>query len=150
MGKLWIQCRMGLCSATSAGASGNIQLCVDPKTCADREAPHLQSSLQQITVRGPLLITPSSASLPTPGEAGERGETDSQKYSNQTSHTLVEVPLEGAVAIALASFLVGAMSTGVLWFLHSKAMQAKSVSAKYLDVCLNDCCLSEENESRRK
>ena len=41
---------------------------------------------------------------------------------------MVEVPVEVAVAIALASFIVGAMSTGVLWFLHSKAMQAKAVS----------------------
>jgi len=40
---------------------------------------------------------------------------------------LVEVPVEIAVAIALASFIVGAMSTGVLWFLHSRAMRAKSL-----------------------
>ena len=38
----------------------------------------------------------------------------------------VEVPVEVAVAISLASFLVGALSTGVLWFLHSRALRAKS------------------------
>ena len=53
---------------------------------------------------------------------------DGQGIATKTSHTLVEVPVEVAVAIALASFIVGAMSTGVLWFLHSKAMQAKTVS----------------------
>lgn len=127
-GKIWIQCRMGLCSATTAGANGNIQLCVDPKTCADREAPHLQSSLQQITVRGPLHIVPGNAKIAGPPPQAEDTEQreDRDKYNSQTSHTLVEVPVEVAVAIALASFLVGAMSTGVLWFLHSKAMQAKS------------------------
>ena len=117
---------MGLCSATNAGANGNIQLCVDPKTCADRESPHRESSLQQITVRGPIHLTvaqkPPRAEISVPSQEG------SEKYNSQTSHTLVEVPVEVAVAIALASFLVGAMSTGVLWFLHSKAMQAKSVS----------------------
>ena len=117
---------MGLCSATSAGASGNIQLCVDPETCADRD-DHIQSSLQQITVRGPLYILP--ANVQPPGSPRQQQDTAGQKYNSQTSHTLVEVPVEVAVAIALASFLVGAMSTGVLWFLHSKAMQAKSVSS---------------------
>ena len=102
-------------------------MCLDPETCADREGPHPQATLQQITVRGPLFILPSS--VPSPG-AGKRQSEESSggKYNSQTSHTLVEVPVEVAVAIALASFLVGAMSTGVLWFLHSKAMQAKSVS----------------------
>lgn len=56
------------------------------------------------------------------------GQEADQSFNTQTSHTLVEVPVEVAVAIALASFIVGAMSTGVLWFLHSKAMQAKTVN----------------------
>ena len=63
-------------------------------------------------------------------EAG--GQAQEQDFNTQTSHTLVEVPVEVAVAIALASFIVGAMSTGVLWFLHSKAMQAKTVSTTKL------------------
>ena len=118
---------MGLCSATNAGANGNIQLCVNPKTCADRDSPHRESSLQQITVRGPLHLTVAEKTPPRE-EVPEPIQEGSEKYNSQTSHTLVEVPVEVAVAIALASFLVGAMSTGVLWFLHSKAMQAKSVS----------------------
>ena len=126
--KFWIQCRMGLCSATNAGANGNIELCVNPKTCADRDSPHRESSLQQITVRGPIRLTKAQKPQPPGAEAPVRSEEGSEKYNSQTSHTLVEVPVEVAVAIALASFLVGAMSTGVLWFLHSKAMQAKSVS----------------------
>ena len=89
MGKLWIQCRMGLCSAKGAGASGNIQLCVDPKTCADREAPHLQSSLQQITVRGPLLI------IPTPGDPETNGQT-----------CLHGIAIEMAIFMALTYLLV--------------------------------------------
>ena len=80
---------MGLCSATNAGANGNIQLCVDPKTCADRDSPHRESSLQQITVRGPLLI------VPTPGDPGTNGQT-----------CLQGIAIEMAVVIALTSLLV--------------------------------------------
>ena len=121
---------MGLRSATNAGANGNIQLCVNPKTCADRDSPHRESSLQQITVRGPIQLSRAEKTPPR-DEMAVPSQEVREKYNSQTSHTLVEVPVEVAVAIALASFLVGAMSTGVLWFLHSKAMQAKSVSVLY-------------------
>jgi hypothetical protein len=130
--KVWIQCRMGLCSATTAGATGNIRRCVDPQSdCQDRTKPHKESSVQQITVRGPLHIIPvtrhtlghSPAAL---AETADQRDSEQHGYTTQTRHTLVEVPVEIAVAIALASFIVGAMSTGVLWFLHSRAMRAKS------------------------
>eukprot|EP00092_Neocalanus_flemingeri_P000254 GFUD01000273.1.p1 GENE.GFUD01000273.1~~GFUD01000273.1.p1 ORF type:complete len:485 (-),score=113.20 GFUD01000273.1:48-1502(-) len=129
--KVWIQCRMGLCSATNAGASGNIRRCVDD--CEDKSVPHKESSVQQITVRGPLHIIPVTRdtlghSPIAQGKRTQKQGTDQHSYNTQTSHTLVEVPVEVAVAIALASFIVGAMSTGVLWFLHSRAMRAKSVS----------------------
>ena len=135
--RLWIQCRMGLCSATSAGAGGNIMRCVDPATaCRQPAAPHKETALQQVSVRGPLQILPAgrdgqSSSPHTrpvgpPGPpAGPAPGQPGQSYSTTT--TLVEVPVEVAIAIALASFIVGALSTGVLWFLHSRAMQAKSV-----------------------
>ena len=140
---------MGLCSATNAGANGNIRLCVNPKTCADRDSPHRESSLQQITVRGPILLT--AAPKPPRPEISVPSPEGSEKYNSQTSHTLVEVPVEVAVAIALASFLVGAMSTGVLWFLHSKAMQAKSVSVLVLTWLTSDCCcVAEKTEGRRE
>ena len=132
--KVWIQCRMGLCSATNAGASGNIRRCVDPKSdCEDRSVPHKESSVQQITVRGPLHIIPVTRdtlghSPVAQTEKGDQQNNEQHSYNTQTRHTLVEVPVEVAVAIALASFIVGAMSTGVLWFLHSRAMRAKSVS----------------------
>jgi len=131
--KVWIQCRMGLCSATDAGVRGNMEKCVDPKLdCENRNTniPHKQSSVQQITVRGPLHIIPVNRNTlgHSPIAHSEMQETDMPSYNTQTSRTLVEVPVEVAVAIALASFLVGAMSTGVLWCLHSRAMQAKSVS----------------------
>ena len=35
--------------------------------------------------------------------------------------------LQVAIAISLASFMVGALSTGILWFIHSRALRAKSV-----------------------
>jgi hypothetical protein len=41
--------------------------------------------------------------------------------------TLVGVTVEVAVAISVASFIVGAASTGVLWLLHSRALRNKSV-----------------------
>ena len=37
------------------------------------------------------------------------------------------VNMQVAIAISLASFMVGALSTGVLWFIHSRALRAKSV-----------------------
>lgn len=133
--RFWIQCRMGLCSATNAGARGNIHRCVNPELDCVGEHEHQESSLQQITIRGPLHIIPVTRNTlekrqrPIIQEKiapGARGEPDDTDLSTQASHTLVEVPVEVAVAIALASFIVGAMSTGVLWFLHSKAMQAKA------------------------
>ena len=124
---------MGLCSATNDGAGGNIRRCVDPQLdCEDKSVPHKESSIQQITVRGPLHIIPVTRdTLGNPQvvqtERYNEQEREHHSYTTQTSQTLVEVPVEVAVAIALASFIVGAMSTGVLWFLHSRAMRAKSV-----------------------
>ena len=119
---------MGLCSATNAGANGNIRQCVNPKDDCAQNHQHKESSLQQITIRGPLYVAPVTRNIGKMKLAGEPEEN----FSTQTSHTLVEVPVEVAIAIALASFIVGAMSTGVLWFLHSKAMQAKSVKIFYI------------------
>jgi len=64
-------------------------------------------------------------------EDDDEGEVDDdegeQKQSaNHSSRILVEVPVEVAIAISLASFMVGALSTGVLWFIHSRALRAKS------------------------
>lgn len=124
---------MGLCSATKAGAKGNIKRCIDPEYDCAANHQHRESSLQQISIRGPLHILPVARDdLEKPMDkepmTGEK-DYDDKGFATKTSHTLVEVPVEVAVAIALASFIVGAMSTGVLWFLHSKAMQAKSVSS---------------------
>ena len=135
--RIWIQCRMGLCSATRAGAKGNIKRCVDPEYDCAANHQHRESSLQQISIRGPLHILPvSRLSLDNnidkqPIMTAEEAE---DSFATKTSHTLVEVPVEVAIAIALASFIVGAMSTGVLWFLHSKAMQAKTVSWHFENV----------------
>ena len=113
-----------------------IHRCVNPELDCVREHEHQESSLQQISIRGPLHIIPVTRNtlekrqrpiLQEKIATGARGEAD-MDLTTQASHTLVEVPVEVAVAIALASFIVGAMSTGVLWFLHSKAMQAKAVS----------------------
>ena len=40
---------------------------------------------------------------------------------------LLMLCMQVAIAISLASFIVGALSTGVLWFIHSRALRAKSV-----------------------
>jgi len=142
--KVWLQCRMGLCSATNAGAGGNILRCIEPSTsCRAGAAPHQESTLQQVTVRGPLhIVRAPRNSLHTGGhlpnrakqevtEDDDEGEVDDdegeQKQSaNHSSRILVEVPVEVAIAISLASFMVGALSTGVLWFIHSRALRAKS------------------------
>ena len=86
--KFWIQCRMGLCSATNAGARGNIHRCVNPELDCVGEHEHQESSLQQITIRGPLHIIPVTRNTLekrqrpilqekiTPGARGEPGDTD--------------------------------------------------------------------------
>ncbi len=118
-----------------------IHRCVNPELDCVREHEHQESSLQQISIRGPLHIIPVTRNtlekrqrpiLQEKIATGARGEADTD-LTTQASHTLVEVPVEVAVAIALASFIVGAMSTGVLWFLHSKAMQAKAVSVPLVE-----------------
>ena len=128
---------MGLCSSTAAGKYGNIRRCLDPKEVCDSKVTgrRNESSLQQITVRGPLHIIPVprgalglNHSARGPDEKTESSSGGGGHYTAQSSHTLVEVPVEVAVAIALASFMVGAMSTGVLWYLHNRALQAKAVS----------------------
>ena len=55
----------------------------------------------------------------------DEGDPDKPKHS--PPGPLVGVTVEVAVAISLASFLVGAGSTGVLWFIHSKAEKVKTV-----------------------
>jgi len=109
-----------------------------------------------VTVRGPLLLVPVTRErltearpitgrqpLPPAVEAGdslqpifllpEAAEPASDEEAGHVPHsTLVGVTVEVAVAIAVASFLVGAASTGVLWLLHSRAVRLKSVGAKAL------------------
>ena len=164
--RVWLQCRMGLCSATQAGARGNIKRCVDPElVCAAPEAErgrHAESSLQQVTVRGPLHVAPVSRRDRARDPHVSVAQLDPTKpnqdpaFTATTSHTLVEVPVEVAVAIALASFIVGAMSTGVLWFLHSRAMQAKAVSAAHFlhiitpNTVLTDTPPAAETEAARR
>jgi hypothetical protein len=64
--------------------------------------------------------------------AAANEEEDDEESGGGGGHvphsTLVGVTVEVAVAIAVASFLVGAASTGVLWLLHSRAERLKSVS----------------------
>jgi len=57
--KFWIQCRMGLCSTPNAkalGKVGNLHRCINPKNDCVGEHEHQESTLQQITIRGPLNI----------------------------------------------------------------------------------------------
>jgi len=135
--KVWLQCRMGLCSATNAGAGGNILRCIEPSTsCQAGAPPHQESTLQQVTVRGPLHIVRAprrghitggdQEAFDDEDEDEEEDEEEKRQSANHSSRILVEVPVEVAIAISLASFMVGALSTGILWFIHSRALRAKS------------------------
>jgi len=134
---VWLQCRMGLCSATEKGAVGNMLRCVDPREeCSDpNSGPHKETSIQTVTIRGPLILNQGQRSSrtgtrprPTPETSGKTDEAqpDPSYDQTQTRRTLVEVPVEVAVAISIASFIVGALSTGSLWFLHSRALRLKA------------------------
>ena len=96
-----------------------------------------------MTVRGPLHLLPVTRerlaeARPITGrqpsepvlllpEAAEPAADDDEEAGHVPHSTLVGVTVEVAVAIAVASFLVGAASTGVLWLLHSRAVRLKSV-----------------------
>jgi len=138
-GKVWLQCRMGLCSATSAGAHGNIFRCEDPRKACSSSRPHRESSIQQVTVRGPLHILPVTRNIlgqikPAAEQVvqdnADQDEGDPDKPKHSPPGPLVGVTVEVAVAISLASFLVGAGSTGVLWFIHSKAEKVKTIQLR--------------------
>jgi hypothetical protein len=108
--------------------------------------------MQQVTVRGPLHLLPvtrdrladarpvadtyprpppAAAHLPEAEPAVAAAAEEESGGSHVPHSTLVGVTVEVAVAIAVASFLVGAASTGVLWLLHSRAVRLKSVSTLY-------------------
>ena len=91
-----------------------------------------------MTVRGPLHILPVTRDIlgqikPVVDQIVHEPSEDVIEEEQDPAHapqsTLVGVTIEVAVAISLASFLVGAGSTGVLWFIHSKAEKVKTVSA---------------------
>ena len=136
--QLWIQCRIGLCSATASDAQGNILLCPAAATsCQDPGYSHRESSVQQVAVRGPLHLIPvNRETLGLPEQAPDdmaapaytAGGGGDDGGSSQPQHVaLVVVTWEVAVAIGITCFLVGAASTGVLWFIHNHTTRDKTV-----------------------
>ena len=113
--------------------------CVDPvKKCASDEW-HTSPAAQQLSRRGPLYVTipkhkvtPEKALKTSSGSKHVLDDQDQEEdlgsASLRSSHVvMVGVPAEIAVAISLASFLIGASLTGMLCCIHHRRAMSKTV-----------------------
>jgi hypothetical protein len=117
---------------------------VDPaKACSSASYQHHESVAQQLTRRGPLFVNPFLHQLLEDdggvSDSGGSGNSNSKPVEvNLTSRespglhsshvVMVGVPAEIAVAIALASFVIGAGLTGMLCCIHHRKAVPKTVS----------------------
>ncbi len=166
MGKIYIYCRIGLCTPVEISSGNIVKVCVDnlnrKKTfhynkfmsfqCADTTVKcasndwHIGPAAQQDSVRGPFFVrdrllkvefdtsdfstaASSSSSSHEPLAANQGGgEILPDSPGIHSSHkVMVGVPAEIAVAIALASFVIGAALTGMLCCIHHRKAVPKSV-----------------------
>lgn len=143
MNQVYVFCLIGICTPDPGQSNGNIPKCVDPvKKCASDEW-HTSPAAQQLSRRGPLYVTipkhevtPEKA-LKTSGSKhvlDDQEEDDLGSASLRSSHVvMVGVPAEIAVAISLASFLIGASLTGMLCCIHHRRAMSKTTRGRKYD-----------------
>ena len=116
------------------------QQCVDPtqKCAEDNDEWHVGPAAQQLSRRGPLYVTDQrlevkfdSPNLPHEAQKHSKKLEELPPYQESpglhSSHVvMVGVPAEIAVAISLASFLIGAALTGMLCRIHQRRSLKKS------------------------
>ena len=114
--------------------------CVDPtqKCAEDNDEWHVGPAAQQLSRRGPLYVTDQrlevkfdSPNLPHEAQKHSKKLEELPPYQESpglhSSHVvMVGVPAEIAVAISLASFLIGAALTGMLCRIHQRRSLKKS------------------------
>jgi len=145
MNQLYVFCLIGICTPNPGQSNGNIPKCVDPvKKCASDEW-HTSPAAQQLSRRGPLYVTiPKHEVTPEKAlqtESGSKHVYDQQDQEEElgsaslrSSHVvMVGVPAEIAVAISLASFLIGASLTGMLCCIHHRRAMSKTTHGRKYD-----------------
>merc|ERR1712223_1988688 len=137
MGQIYLFCIKGLCSPIEQLTTGNVVLCEDPITKCSSDEWHMGSAAQQLSRRGPLYVTDRRLNVDidtanfsglTLTEAPE--QLQHQSLESPVLHSahvvMVGVPAEIAVAISIASFLIGAALTGMLCCIHHRKALPKS------------------------
>merc|ERR1712045_137529 len=145
MNQVYVFCLIGICTPDPGQSNGNIPKCVDPvKKCASDEW-HTSPAAQQLSRRGPLYVTipkhevtPEKALKTSSGSKHVLDDQDQEEdlgsASLRSSHVvMVGVPAEIAVAISLASFLIGASLTGMLCCIHHRRAMSKTTHGRKYD-----------------
>ncbi len=141
MEEIYLFCIMGLCSPIDSFTSGNIILCQDPiEHCnASTDGWHVGPAAQQKSRRGPLKVMDKRLKVDTVAKLSsatessllqsERSSVSSESPSLHSAHVvMVGVPAEIAVAISVASFILGALLMGMLCCIHNRKTLPKAVS----------------------
>lgn len=134
MGQFYLFCIMGLCSPVQELTGGNLGSCEDPSSKCQKNDWHIGSAAQQMSRRGPIVV--KGRRLPVEYERGHEAMTqpkvaeadnnESQASLHSAHVVMVGVPAEIAVAISVASFLIGAALTGMLCCIHHRKAMPKS------------------------
>merc|ERR1711935_296508 len=136
MGQIYLFCIIGLCSPIKSLTTGNLGLCVEDPTakCASDDW-HIDSAALQLSRRGPLYVTDRrlNVEIDTANVSGLKLtelDPDQNSLESPVLHSahvvMVGVPAEIAVAISIASFLIGAALTGMLCCIHHRKALPKS------------------------
>lgn len=109
----------------------------DPTAKCSSDDWHIGSAAQQLSRRGPLYVTDRrlNVEIDTANVSGLKLtelDPDQNSLESPVLHSahvvMVGVPAEIAVAISIASFLIGAALTGMLCCIHHRKALPKSVS----------------------
>lgn len=132
MRRFYVFCLIGLCSSEPAFAKGNIGLCPERESrCLPDAAEHVLPVAQQMTKRGPIMVKgpehddgDASGGIPdlqvlkdykeNTAKEGDSSSNQSPPSLHSSHVVMVGVPAEIAIAIAIASFVIGAALTGML------------------------------------
>ena len=119
--------------------------CEDPIAKCSSDEWHISSAAQQLSRRGPLYVTDRRLNVDidtanfsgltltqAPPDQLDQHLHESNQLESPVLHSahvvMVGVPAEIAVAISIASFLIGAALTGMLCCIHHRKALPKSVS----------------------
>ena len=112
--------------------------CEDPSSKCQKNDWHVGSAAQQLSRRGPIFVADRrlpveyerahEEAMTQPASSIEKTENESQASLHSAHVVMVGVPAEIAVAISVASFLIGAALTGMLCCIHHRKAMPKSVS----------------------